>query len=56
MTGRLVLASAGTATAPTLAGSRVGSLACSGPTPIDLGAPTTVRGATSGRCGSTPAA
>ncbi|MET8308734.1 M64 family metallopeptidase [Micromonospora sp. NPDC005173] len=56
VTGRLVLASAGTATAPTLAGSRVGSLACSGPTPVDLGAPTTVRGATSGQCGSTPAA
>nr|WP_201749196.1 M64 family metallopeptidase [Micromonospora acroterricola] len=58
VTGPLVLAGAGGVTAPILAGSQVGSLVCSGrgPAPVDLGAATTVRGATSGRCGSTPAA
>ncbi|MEH1164255.1 M64 family metallopeptidase [Micromonospora sp. CPCC 205539] len=58
--GRLTLAGAATATAPILAGSQVGSLTCSGggPAPVDLGAATTVRGATSGLCrtGSTPGA
>ncbi|TNH24699.1 hypothetical protein FHG89_24545 [Micromonospora orduensis] len=53
------LALTGTASAPILAGGQVGALTCAvGPAPVDLGAPTTVRGATARSCrgGATPAA
>ncbi|MGC5286406.1 M64 family metallopeptidase [Micromonospora sp. DT231] len=49
VTGPLALT--GTASAPILAGGQVGALTCTGgPAPVDLGAPTTVRGATGGHC------
>ncbi|MFF5052958.1 M64 family metallopeptidase [Micromonospora sp. NPDC000663] len=53
------LALTGTASAPILAGGRVGALTCAaGPAPVDLGAPTTVRGTTASSCrgGATPPA
>ncbi|WP_199723378.1 M64 family metallopeptidase [Micromonospora sp. CV4] len=58
VTGPLVLIGTAGAAAPILAGGEVGSLVCSGrgPAPVDLGVATTVRGTTSGRCGSRPAA
>lgn len=47
--GRLALT--GTASAPIVAGGQVGALACAGgPAPVDLGAPTTVRGTTARSC------
>ncbi|MBM0230906.1 hypothetical protein JNW91_02860 [Micromonospora sp. STR1_7] len=47
------LALTGTASAPILAGGQVGALVCAGgPAPVDLGAPTTVRGGSGGpECG-----
>ncbi|MBQ0901501.1 M64 family metallopeptidase [Micromonospora sp. U21] len=50
--GPLVLAGTAGAAAPILAGGQVGSLVCTGggPAPVDLGAPTTVRGAAAGHC------
>ncbi|MEU8083068.1 M64 family metallopeptidase [Micromonospora sp. NPDC049101] len=45
------LALTGTASAPILAGGQVGALSCTGgPAPVELGAPTTVRGTTGGHC------